>query len=359
MDLTETPASPAEVAACVGTAAAEGRRLLVVGGGTALDRGNPGPVDWRLSTAALTQVVAYEPADMIVVVEAGMTLAALGELLRPHQQEWPVDGPPDATVGGIIAVGAVVARQLGVGPVRDAVLEVDCVSGDGRALHTGGRTVKNVSGYGLPRLLVGSLGTLAVIVQAALRLRPLAPARRSIVAPGGLAVARDWFQGVPLPSGILVYGDTVELRLEGWPEDVADQTALAQALAPGATARDDLPFPAATPWAHHPIVAEAAAAPSRLGSLLEVAGPDAGGLVGVGAVWAGLDGSPALGRLRARAEALGGVAPVVRGAGGLDGRAAGGAATATALPAVAVQRRIKAAFDPKGILAPGRFWGGL
>ncbi len=353
MDLTGlptvTPTDREAVVRCLREASAAHTRVLVVGGATQLDRGNPAAVDLVLSTRALDRVVAYEPAEMIAVVEAGCTAAALRDLLRPHGQEWPVDADDDATVGGLIATGAAVPRQLGVGPLRDSVLELECVSGDGRAIHTGGRTVKNVSGYGLPRLLVGSLGTLAVIVQAAVKLRPLAGARRTLVAAGGLPVALGWLRSVPLATAILVHGDTAELRREGWADDVAAQTAWARACAPDAHVGDDAPFPQAAPWSHHPVVAEMSVAPSRLGAVLATAGCDAGGLVGVGAGWAGLEGATALDRLRRRVESLGGALPVVRGPGGLGGT----------LPAPAIHRRIKAAFDPAGILAPGRFWGGL
>ncbi|HUY97394.1 MAG TPA: FAD-binding protein [Verrucomicrobiae bacterium] len=353
MDLTglplTTPADPNAVAVCLRAASAAGERVLVVGGATQLDRADPAPIDRLLSTRALNRVVAYEPAEMIAVVEAGCTIRDLRLLLAPHGQEWPVDAPDEATVGGVIATGAAVPRQLGVGPVRDSVLEVDCITGDGRALHTGGRTVKNVSGYGLPRLLVGSLGTLAVIVQAAVKLRPAPRARRTVTAAGGLLVAEGWLRSVPLATAILVHDNMAELRLEGWPDDVRAQTARARASAPDAAVSDQLAFPALTPWTRHPIVAEVSVAPSQLGRVLAAAGPDAGGLIGIGAGWIGFDDLQALRRVRQQVEALGGVLPVTHGPGGLGGRP----------PAPAIHRRIKAAFDPAGILAPGRFWAGM
>lgn len=349
MDLIE-PRAREELAAALRDASRDGRRLLVVGGRTHLDKGNPTAVDAELSTAGLDRLVAYEPADMVCVVEAGMRFGDLDRALADRGQEWAVDARPEATVGGIIAAAPSSPRRLRVGAVRDSVLEVVVATGDGRLVRGGGRTVKNVTGYDLPRLLTGSLGTLGVIVQAALKVRPRPQARRTVTAPGGIEAARALLDTVPLPTGVLAKPGEVELRLEGWAEDVAEQTRIARSAMDDATVLDDAPFPASAPWTRHPVVVEAAVPPSRLPALADAAGQAWGALLGVGVLWAGLpapDGP--LEALRARAAELGGVAPVIRGPGGL------GAAPS----ALQVHRRLKAAFDPAGVLAPGRFWGGL
>ncbi|HEX6673552.1 MAG TPA: FAD-binding protein [Actinomycetes bacterium] len=349
MDLI-APASRAELAAALRDASRRGRRLLVVGGRTHLAKGNPTQVDAGLTVTAMDRLVDYAPAEMVAVVEAGMTCEALDATLAEHGQEWPVDAPAGATVGGVVAAAASSPRRLRVGPVRDSVLEVELVTGDGREVRGGARTVKNVSGYDLPRLVTGSLGCLGVIAQVALKLRPRPRARRSLLAGGGLDAAAALLAAVPLPTAVLATGDRVELRLEGWPEDVAAQTELARAAVGAVEARDDAPFPSLRPWQGRPVVAEAAVPPSRLPRLVAAAGDAWGALAGVGVCWAGLPaGGAALAALRRRAAELGGTAPVVHGPGGLG----------AAAPAPAIHRRLKQAFDPAGILAPGRFWGEL
>jgi glycolate oxidase FAD binding subunit len=357
------PRSRDEVAETLAAARAGRRRLLPVGGRTHLDKGNPAEVDAELELTALDALVDYHPAEMVAVVEAGTRCGRLDQLLAGHGQEWPVDAPAEATVGGVVAAAASSPRRLAVGPVRDLVLEVELVTGAGRRVRAGGRTVKNVSGYDLCRLVTGSLGTLGVLTQVALKLRPRPRARRTLLAPGGLERAAELLATVPLPTALLVTDAHIELRLEGWPRDLEEQTRLAgKALGGDAEPREDVAFPLRRPWSDAPVVVEAAVAPSRLPELVEVVEALGGGgaalggaapwgaLAGVGICWVGLpDAGEGLARLRRRAAELGGIAPVVRGPGGLG----------AAPPAAAVQRRLKDAFDPGGILAPGRFWGEL
>ena len=219
MDLIH-PHSVPDVVETLREASARRRRLLVAGGRAHIDKGNPCEVDAELWTTMLDELVAYEPAEMVAVVGAGMRVGDLARALGEHGQEWPVDAPPQATVGGVIAAGASSPRRLSVGAVRDTVLEVELVTGDGRLVRSGARTVKNVTGYDVHKLVVGSLGTLGVIVRVALKVRPLPALRRTVRAPGGPEAARGALQAVPLPAGVLALPDEVEIRLEGWPERV-------------------------------------------------------------------------------------------------------------------------------------------
>jgi glycolate oxidase FAD binding subunit len=351
------PASKADVVEAVRRANDGAQRLLVVGGRRHADKGNPADVDAELWTTQLDRVVAYEPAEMIAVVEAGMRIGDLDRVLAEGGQEWPSDAPADATVGGVLASGASSPRRLKVGALRDTLLEAEVVTGDGRLVRSGARTVKNVTGYDLHKLVAGSLGTLGVIVQVALKVRPLPERRRSVRLAGGLEAGSSILGAAPAAAAVLVTPEGVELRLEGWAEEVEEQTAEASAVAEVAEITEDGPFPAARPWEDRPIVAEAAVPPSRLPDVLVApAGEPStnghepfGALDGVGIAWVGLGDEGALAALRARVRAAGGVAPVVRGPGGLgDG----------GVPAPEVQRRLKAAFDPNGVLAPGRGWGG-
>ena len=99
--------------------------MLVVGGRQHVDKGNPSEIDAELWTTLLDERVAYEPAEMLCVVEAGMRIRDLSSLLAEGGQEWPVDAPGDATVGGVIATGGPTIRQLRVGTMRDSVVEME------------------------------------------------------------------------------------------------------------------------------------------------------------------------------------------------------------------------------------------
>jgi len=349
MDLIH-PASKADLVEVVGDANADRRRLLPVGGRRHLDKGNPAEVDAELWTTQLDRLVAYEPAEMIAVVEAGMRVGELNRILSEGDQEWPADAPADATVGGVVASGASSVRRLKVGALRDTVLEAEVVTGDGRFIRSGARTVKNVTGYDLHKLVAGSLGTLAVIVQVALKVRPLPRSRRTLRFEGELDVARRVLMAVPAAAGALVTAAGVEVRLEGWAGEVEEQSHAATAAAGRALrASDDGPFPSAAPWETRPVVAEIAVPPSRLDLAIE--GDAWGALAGVGLGWVGLgDSDGQLDALRERVRQAGGIAPVIRGPGGLGDEP---------VPAPDVHRRLKHAFDPNGVLAPGRGWGGL
>ena len=343
MDLIH-PHSKRDVVEALRTASTAQTRVLTVGGRQHIDKGNPSEVDAELWTTLLDDRVAYDPAEMLCVVEAGMRLHDLRTMLAEGGQEWPVDAPDDATVGGVVATGGPTIRQLRVGTMRDTVVEMEVVTGDGRLIKSGARTVKNVTGYDVHRLLTGSLGTLGVIVQVAVKVRPLPKATRTLVSDdGGVELGRRVLDGVPLPAAVLAEPDRIVVRLEGWPEEVDEQTAAARSIVTFDEISDPFPeacFPGPT------TVAEAAVVPSRLPQLL-VGIERYRAMMGVGIAWVPFDDDEALTGFRVRVAELGGIAPVIRGPGGL-----GDAAT----PAAEVQRRIGAAMDPAGILAPGRAW---
>lgn len=347
MDLIH-PHTKHDVVEALGRATERATRVLVVGGRTHMDRGNPSEVDAELWTTMLDELVVYEPAEMLAVVEAGMRVADLRDVLAEGGQEWPVDAPQGATVGGVIAAGVSSYRRLRVGHVRDTVVELELVTGDGRLVRSGARTVKNVTGYDLHRLATGSLGTLGVIVQAALKLRPLPQARRLVTAEGdGLDLGRRFLQEVPLPAAVIAEPRRASVWLEGWPAEVEEQTEAARRVTESVEIDDD-PAPFDPLGLAAPVVIEAAVTPSRIPELVQdLEGWHA--LLGVGLIWLGLDApdGEALATIRRRAAEAGGIAPAVRGAGGL------GPAT---VPAPDVHERLRSAFDPAGILAPGRFW---
>lgn len=171
-----TPATPAELAEAVRGAFETATPLYPVGGGTSLDFGLPAKAAGRsLSLSELTKVVDYPARDMTVTVEAGLTMKALADLLAKERQRLPIDVPQSerATIGGVIATNWNGPRRYGEGLIRDYVIGISGVDGRGQPFKGGGRVVKNVAGYDFCKLLTGSLGTLGVITQVTLRLKPI------------------------------------------------------------------------------------------------------------------------------------------------------------------------------------------
>ena len=330
-------------------ASADGRRISITGGRTHVAKGDPCDVDAELDLTGVNHVIAYDPSEMLAVVEAGMRIGTLRGLLADGGQEWPADAPDDATVGGTIATAPSSPRRLRMGPLRDTVVELELITGDGRTIRSGARTVKNVTGFDVHRLATGSLGTLGAIVQVAVKVRPVPKSRRLLVADeGGLKLGRRMLASVPLATAVVASPDHVAIALEGWPGEVEEQTTAAKAVTAVEVRENE---PAAGPEAiDAPVVAEVAVPPSKLDAAISDE-TDWRALIGVGIAWVGLpDDGERLIALRRRVAEAGGIAPAIRGPGGL-----GNAPVA----ALEVHRRLKSAFDPAGILAPGRFWGGL
>jgi glycolate oxidase FAD binding subunit len=242
-------------------------------------------------------IVAVQPEEMTVRCGAGTAVAELDEALRTVGQ--CVALPPPGTVGGVLASGRSGLRRLGYGPVRDTLLQARYVSSAGLEVKAGGPTVKNVSGFDLCRLLVGSWGTLGFLGEVILRTRPL-PARRAWYA--GRADPFELLARLYRPTSILWDGTTTWVCLEGHPDDVRAQAAL--------TGLDEVDGPPPVPSAGRESVAPAAL-PALTGEFLAE--------VGVGVVHR----------------------PVA-------------VAARSARPAIhALHQRLKAEFDPTGRLNPG------
>jgi glycolate oxidase FAD binding subunit len=153
------------------------------GGGTKSDWGNPGArADIVLSTASLNRVIEHAWADMTVTVEAGCTVANLQSALALHGQRLAIDPlwPDNATIGGILATNDSGCLRLRFGSLRDLIIGMTVALPDGTLAVSGGKVVKNVAGYDLPKLMTGALGTLGLITQAIFRLHPLPIATRTL-----------------------------------------------------------------------------------------------------------------------------------------------------------------------------------
>jgi len=217
--------------------------VVPVGGRTQWDLGGP-PAAGAREVRAPAGIVSLQPAEMIVRVRAGTTVASLDAALAEHGQMVPLDprAPERATVGGVLAAGESGLRRLRYGPVRDTLLEARYVSADGRLVKTGAPLVKNVTGFDLCRLLVGSLGTLGVLAEVVLRVYPRPAMSRWLMGTGDpFAIRRRLFR----PSSVLWDGSVTWVLLEGHADDVAAEMAT---LGPGFV---DVPGPPPLPPHRH------------------------------------------------------------------------------------------------------------
>jgi glycolate oxidase FAD binding subunit len=179
------PGSKEEVAAVLALAADEGIPVTPWGGGTKLGIGSPPTrLGLVLGLKRLHRILEYEPGDLTATVETGITLSALQSELGKRGQWLSLDPayPERATLGGILASNASGPRRHLYGTCRDLLIGLTVVGGDGAIVRGGGKVVKNVAGYDLPKLYIGSYGTLGVLVEATLKLRPLPDADRLVVA---------------------------------------------------------------------------------------------------------------------------------------------------------------------------------
>ena len=179
----DEPADQQELAAIVRGSFETGTPLYPVGGGTSLGFGlTPQQPGTGLSLARLDRIVDYPAGDMTVTVESGIRMQDLSAALAGENQRLPLDvpQPSQATLGGVVATNFNGPRRYGNGSVRDFVIGISAVDGRGTPFKGGGRVVKNVAGYDFCKLLTGSLGTLGVITQLTMKLRPI-PEELSIV----------------------------------------------------------------------------------------------------------------------------------------------------------------------------------
>ena len=181
-----TPESAEAAAALLATCAGANEAVVFSGGATLQSIGNaPSRCDVTLSTAKLCGISDYDPRDMTAGIAAGTTLADVDRILGEHGQWIPFDAPlaAQATVGGTLAAGWAGPRRAAYGRARDLVIGSTIALTDGSLAHAGGMVVKNVTGYDMSKLYVGSLGTLGLIVRANFKALPRPAGRRLAIAP--------------------------------------------------------------------------------------------------------------------------------------------------------------------------------
>ncbi len=345
----------ASLAETVREAAASGTALCIRGGGTKDFYGNA-PRGEPLETGSLRGIVAYEPSELYLTARAGTPLAEVEAALAAQGQMLSFEPPhfgDGATVGGCVAAGLAGPRRASQGTafggVRDFVLGARLLDGRGRLLAFGGTVMKNVAGYDVARLLAGSLGILGVITEVTLKVLPR-PVRETTLRlrmdeARALEALNEW-GGQPWPLSASAWHDGILLlRLSGAPAAIT--------AARGAFGGEELeggPVWEALREQRHAFFA--GDAPLWRVSVPSTAAPvDLGDeqLIEWGGALRWLRSRRPIAEVRARAAALGGHATLFRG-----GDRSQGVFAPLSPAQLAIHRRLKAEFDPAGIMNPGR-----
>jgi len=422
------PGSTEEAAEIVKFAAAENLAIVPSGARTKLSMGMPPrQYDLALDMSRLDRVVAYDPGDLTLGVEAGIPLRALAGVLAEHRQFLPLAPPfaERATVGGTIASGVDSPLRQFYGAARDYVLGMEFITGDGALVKSGGRVVKNVAGYDLHKLMIGALGTLGVITKinfrtfplpassrmftaafdsagGALGMRdrvaqsPLTPATLEIASPGAAALlageGASRMEANPAPAGLLstshctlaasfAGNESVLARYERELRRMAEESAAVSASVldadqtSRALSRVREFIPIALESSPETTIVKIGVPPTRMAEILAAAAraaeanslPWAALARGLGVIYfallprersedARLSATRTASEILAECFALGGHATIPwcpgewKSALAVWGRERGD---------FEIMRKLKKVFDPRGVLSPGRFVGGL
>jgi glycolate oxidase FAD binding subunit len=402
------PRDAKEVEATIGWALAEGKTLELIGRGSKRVIGRAAQWDATLDLSGLSGVTLYEPEELVLSAKAGTPLVAIEELVAANRQELafePMDYGPilggeagAGTIGGAIAANLSGPRRIKAGAARDHFLGVNAVSGRGEIFKSGGRVVKNVTGYDLCKLLAGSWGTLAAMTDVTIKTLPKAETEATLLvlnldevtARKVMAAAMGSYADVSAAAHLpgAVAGRIAEtasagaaataFRLEGVAPSVTERKAVlekllspfgslgtlddAQSRAFWRAVRDVMPFAADGPAGKRDLwrISTAPTKGADIGRALvdemdaEVLYDWAGGLI-----WAALpptdDANAPL--LRAAVIAAGGHATLIRAPAAV--RAAVEVFTPEPPPLAALTARVRKGFDPQGVLNAGRMWAGV
>ena len=356
----ERPTTTEELAQTVRDADTAGEAVVLWGGGTRIAIGEPpSRYDTAIDLTALRGVVEHSPADLVCTVRAGTTLAELADALAPSHQRWPIEvaDPSRATVGGTIASAAPSPSRIRFQHPRDWIIGCTAVLGDGTIARAGGRVVKNVTGYDLTRLYSGSYGTLVALAEVNLKL--VATDEATVVLSshdGDAARLREvalHCRVLPLDAIVLAVGSptggaaALHVRIAGSAAAVARLRRDVSALARFDETEPDAIATLARGIEASSHVARVATAPGHEADELP---SDLIAYIGAGIAYVGGDVT-GLRERRASLEAAGGALVLERGS--LEDKRALGVWGTPRLP-LAIARGLKARFDPRGVLAPGR-----
>jgi glycolate oxidase FAD binding subunit len=400
-----------DVEAAVQWLLAEGKAAEIVGHGSKRAIGRPAQTDVTLDLSGLSGITLYEPEELVLSARAGTPIAEIEALVAAKGQQLafePMDcaailgGPAGrGTIGGVLATNLSGPRRIKAGAARDHLLGFSAVSGRGESFKSGGRVVKNVTGYDLCKLMVGAWGTLAAMTEVTIKVLPapeteatlliggLAPEQAIVAMTSAMGSACDPSGAAHLPAAATARlpasqaagaggSALTALRLEGFAPSVAHRRRLLEALmlpigelaaldAPASRAlwlaiRDATLLARERGGRERPLW-RLSTAPSRgaeLAALIarqaeaEMLFDWAGGLI-----WLALDGGDDAGAalLRSAVTATGGHATLIRSPAAV--RAASDVFSPQDAGLAALTKRIKASFDPSGVLNPGRMWAGV
>ena len=397
------PRDARDVEEAVRWAVSDGKALDVVGQGSKRAIGRPSQTDLTLDVSSLTGVTLYEPEELVLSAKAGTPIAEIEALVDKHGQQLafePADYGPlfgqaagQGTIGGVVAANLSGPRRIKAGAARDHVLGASAVTGRAETIKTGGRVVKNVTGYDLCKVLSGSWGTLAVMTDITIKVLPKPETEASVVVEGlsdaqacaamtaatgssadvsGAAHLPDhvasWFAGLKAEAATV-------LRLEGVAPSVQHRegqlaalmktfgpVSILDAAASRAVWRDIRDVKAfAVASARHRPVWRISTAPAQAHRLVDLITPAAqmfydwaGGLVWLGMPY---EDEPDAGSVRMAVGELGGHATLIRAPAAV--RAAVDVFQPEPPGLRALSHRVKESFDPKGVLNPGRMWAGI
>jgi glycolate oxidase FAD binding subunit len=407
--MTDTlkPRDAKDVEDAVQWALAQSKALEIVGGGSKRAIGRPAQTDLTLDLSGLSGVTLYEPEELVLSARAGTPLAEVEALIAAKDQMLAFDpmdygpllgGPSGrATIGGVLAANLSGPRRLKAGAARDHFLGFSAVSGRGEIFKSGGRVVKNVTGYDLCKVMAGSWGTLAALAEVTIKVLPRPETEETVTVLGlddrtavmalsaAMGSAAEVSGAAHLPGKVaqqaLAGADgtraVTALRLEGVPASIAHRRRVLEAvLKPFGTiavleaqqsralwlkVRDVTPF-ASGGTADTPVwrISTAPAKGAELGGMIAGAADAAllydwaGGLV-----WAALPASDDAGAslVRRAVAACGGHATLIRAPTAVRAAVAVFEPQEPAL--AALTKRVKESFDPNGVLNPGRMWAGI
>ncbi len=399
------PRDAKDVEDAVRWALAESKTLEVAGRGSKRAFGRPSQSDLTLDLSGLTGVTLYEPEELVLSAKVGTPIAEVEALVGSKGQQLafePMDygpllgGPADAgSLGGALAANLAGPRRIKAGAARDHFLGVSAVSGRGETFKSGGRVVKNVTGYDLCKVLAGSFGTLAAMTDVTVKTLPAAETEETVVLHGlddaravaamtaAMASACDVSGAAHLPAHVAFRLESLGtkaaatlFRLEGVPPSVRHRrdaiAALLKPFGPVATldaatsralwrdVRDAKPFAAGGPSGERPVwrISTVPARGHEIAALIEPSTQMlydwAGGLIWVAPLPADDAGAASI---RKAVQAIGGHATLVRAPAAV--RAKLDVFEPQQSGVAALTKRVKDSFDPKGVLNPGRMWAGV